>query len=268
MRPDRAKVLRWISKYYAPETCAAIDFEMLIDYVGDRGLAERLLKDFWVDGLVVPLSSETKPTGGITQGVAPTLDQPIRPSNRFVVSPKGIESIEALFDPQSDDDPLNTEWLHDDPQVRTEIIRVSGFVNEWLLRDLERNPGRMLSLTPRQFEELVAELFAREGFEVELTPASGDGGRDVIAVHHSELGTHRYLAECKRYGPANKVGVEFVRSLYGVAEAERATYAVLATTSSFTKGALEFAREVRWRLGLKDYEALREWLNKVGRRGA
>ena len=65
---DRATVLRWIAQYYKPETYAAIDFQMFIDYIGDNSKAECLLKDLWVEELIQPLSSETKPAGGITQG--------------------------------------------------------------------------------------------------------------------------------------------------------------------------------------------------------
>ena len=80
---NRETLLQWISRYYAPETCQAIDFQMLIDYLGDRVAAENILKELWADGLVNPLSSESKPSGGITQGKAPEIDGPIRPSNRF-----------------------------------------------------------------------------------------------------------------------------------------------------------------------------------------
>lgn len=95
---DRATVLRWIAQYYKPETYAAIDFQMFIDYIGDNSKAECLLKDLWVEELIQPLSSETKPAGGITQGVAATLDGKIRPSNRFVLLEKGLNSVEVLFD--------------------------------------------------------------------------------------------------------------------------------------------------------------------------
>jgi HJR/Mrr/RecB family endonuclease len=254
---DRASILRWIAQYYAPETCAAIDFQMFTHYVGDQLRAERLIKELIGEGLINALSSETKPSGGITTGGAASTNGPIKLSNRFVISEKGLTTVEVLFDPARSSSEVSSKQSTVDSRKSAEIVKVSTWINDQLMKELQRDPGRMLSQKPREFEQLVAEIYQREGFTVELTPPSRDGGRDVIAVTHSHLGTQRYLAECKRYDSKNHVGVELVRSLYGVMEAERATYAVLATTSSFTTGAKEFAQEIRWRLGLKDYEELK-----------
>src|SRR5574341_1617855 len=240
---DRVSILRWIAQFYAPETCAAIDFQMFIEYIRDQAHAERLLRELMAEGIVIPLSSETKPSGGITMGTAATIDGPIKPSNRFVISERGLSTVEVLFDPARRSKTSQFPEMVVDSAKNAEVVRFSTWINDQLMKELQRDPQRMLSLKPRQFEEFVAELFQREGFFVELTPPTRDGGRDVIAVTHSHLGTQRYLAECKRYDPKNPVGVELVRSLYGVVEAERTTYAVLATTSSFTAGAKEFAHD-------------------------
>ena len=122
----------------------------------------------------------------------------------------------------------------------------------------------MLFLNPRQFEEFVAELFLREGFHVELTPFRKDGGRDILAVSKTELGSHLYLAECKRFNPNRPVGVEYIRSLYGVLEHERATKGIIATTSYFTKGAVDIAGQMKWRISLKDFDDLVAWIRNYG----
>lgn len=141
-----------------------------------------------------------------------------------------------------------------------EIVAFSSHMNERLWTELQRDPTRVRDITPRQLEELVADLFSRDGYEVELTPASRDGGRDVIAVTHNTIGKLRYIAECKHFRPDRKVGVEFVRSMYGVLEDDESTWGLLVTTSSFTTGAQEFATRHEWRIGLKAYEELLEWL--------
>lgn len=170
------------------------------------------------------------------------------------------ESSDSLFEStilQEDlIDPKTKEPKHD-------IVIVSQFINHRLMSELEKNPAKMLSLTPRQFEEFVAELFVREGYNVELTPERKDGGCDILAVSRGELGSHLYLAECKKYDPRRPVGVEYIRSLYGVLEEKRATRGILATTSYFTKGAKDFAGKLKWRIGLKDYEELKIWLQKL-----
>jgi Restriction endonuclease len=81
---------------------------------------------------------------------------------------------------------------------------------------------------------------------------------DVIAIRTCEAKV-RYLIECKRYDPEHKVRVHFVRALYGVKVDDKATKAFLATTSSFSRGALRFCENHGWELEPRDYEGVIEW---------
>lgn len=145
------------------------------------------------------------------------------------------------------------------------IIRSVQYVNDEMIRDIYANPKTMHTLSPRQFEELTAELLYRQGYTVELTPASGDGGVDIYAAKKDGVGTFMYLVECKKYSPKNKVGVSVVRSLHGVVQHKRANAGLVVTTSSFTKGAKEFQAEIKYQLQLADYMALHEWLEKIAK---
>jgi hypothetical protein len=140
-----------------------------------------------------------------------------------------------------------------------------GTVNEALIRYLAEHPPGLYELEPRRFEELIAELFRDLGYEVLLTPRTRDGGIDIRAIRKDSVGTLLYLIECKRYRAARPVGVEMVRSLYGVTLAERASCGVLATTSRFTKDAQEFADRFRFQLSLRDYADLVQWLQQYPR---
>jgi restriction system protein len=135
-----------------------------------------------------------------------------------------------------------------------------------LIDEIALDPHGMLQLTPGQFEELVTEIWMRLGYEVELTARTRDGGRDVVAVRRGEAEL-RFLIECKRYAPDNKVGVQVVRALFGVLHDEQANKAIVATTASFTKGAIEFVEKHRWLLELCDFNGIRDWARRVrGRR--
>lgn len=140
-----------------------------------------------------------------------------------------------------------------------DVLSVSGE----LLRLLDENPNLIFDLSPRKFEEVVAELLDRQGYQVTLTPASNDGGIDVYAAKRNELGSFLYLVECKRYAPNNTVGVGLIRNLYGVVQAERATAGILATTSFFTKNAREFQRKVEYQVSLHDYFSIQEWIRNA-----
>jgi hypothetical protein len=135
-----------------------------------------------------------------------------------------------------------------------------------LIPRLALNPTDLDSIDPLEFERLVAELMRRDGYsDVTLTSQTRDGGFDMFAVTDTALGRHMYLVECKHYKRENPVGVSLVRNLYGVMEAERATKALLVTTSYFTKGAIGFQERAPHRLALTDYENLVDWLRRVNR---
>lgn len=136
-----------------------------------------------------------------------------------------------------------------------------------IIANLSKNPEQLYSLSPRKFEELIAELLLREGMEVHLTPAIKDGGRDILAISQTAVGNHLYLVECKRYSKTNPVDVSLVRALYGVVEAERATSGLIVTTSYFTKPAINLRDSLKHRLSLRDYKNLEEWLkNSLSKR--
>lgn len=68
---------------------------------------------------------------------------------------------------------------------------------------------------------------------------SGDGGIDGI-VSLDRLGLEKVFVQAKRW--QNSVGPEAVQAFYGALEGRRANKGVFITTSSFTPGAVEFAR--------------------------
>ena len=145
-------------------------------------------------------------------------------------------------------------------QSRDDVI----IVDDQLIDYFRKHPQDLYTLNPRRFEELVASILEGLGYSVELTAQSADGGVDIFATQKSTIGEVLIIVDCKRYSPDNHVGVGIVRALYGIGEQVRATMAMLATTSFFTKAAKEFQRPVRHRLTLKDYNDLLSWLRNYG----
>lgn len=146
--------------------------------------------------------------------------------------------------------------------IRTDITNT----DDELLKLIDRNPSIMQSLSPRRFEELVAEIMNRLGYEVSLTPISKDGGIDIFAASKNELGSFLYVVQCKKHSLSHPVGVAVVRDLYGVLQAERATAGLVVTTSRFTSGAKGFQSRVRHQVALKDYLAIHEWVRQVAKK--
>lgn len=142
------------------------------------------------------------------------------------------------------------------------IVRLEPPVDLLLL--LAKRPEQIYTITPRKFEEVIAQLLADFGYEIELTKQTRDSGIDIIAIRR-DTGlklTERYLVQCKRNAPKNKIGISVVHELLGVGIEEPHTGLIVVTTSTFTRPVLDLARKesVRWYLHLKDYASIQEWL--------
>ena len=123
----------------------------------------------------------------------------------------------------------------------------------------------MREMNPRKFEILIAEILKDKGYEITLTPSSRDGGKDIVAVYNSPFGHQMFIVECKRYNEQNKVGAEIVRGLYGVQMAGNYNQGIIATTSTFTQGAIDFVKPLKFQLELKDFEDIKEWIKNYGK---
>jgi restriction system protein len=136
-------------------------------------------------------------------------------------------------------------------------------VNSSLVDKAYKNPDYIFSIKSHQFEELVAELLEREGFDVNLTKKTHDGGKDIFIANNSILGNFLFYIECKQYSPDFHVGVKLVRELFGTVTADRATAGLLVTTSYFSKEAINFVENVRHQMSLKNFLDLKQWINNI-----
>jgi hypothetical protein len=132
-------------------------------------------------------------------------------------------------------------------------------VNAELVAHLARHPELMRELPWRKLEELVAELMRGQGYDSVLTPGSNDGGFDIAAYRKEPYGTILTLVEVKQRPSLGKIGVEVVRGLYGVVNIEGANRGMIATTSSFTKGAIALHRRIEYRMSLANFATLTDW---------
>lgn len=133
-------------------------------------------------------------------------------------------------------------------------------VDENLIRYFSEHPEEMKTMNRRLFEEMIAELFSGFGYEVELTKQTRDGGIDIIAIKDLEVSV-KYIIQAKRPEPGNPVRITPVRALYWVKHREKATKAILATTTYFTKDAKMEFKDLVWELELKEYEGILGWIN-------
>jgi restriction system protein len=92
-------------------------------------------------------------------------------------------------------------------------------------------------LSPKEFEDYIAELFNRLGYKAYAVGGLNDGGIDVIA----EKDGKKHYIQCKKYFKAREVSVGDVRDFYGaLADKLSNSKAYFITTSKFTLPAEEF----------------------------
>lgn len=149
------------------------------------------------------------------------------------------------------------------------LVSSQAVVWDEIVEAILRDQSAVFQLNPYQFEELIAGAFHKAGYdEVTLTPKSGDGGRDVIAIRHG-VGTIKIISSVKMYSPGHVVGYDDIRALAGVLMAEvNASKGILTTTSRFPPRVEEdkFLKALMpTRLELMDGDALVRWLASLKR---
>lgn len=228
-----------------PEQAGSRDWDMR------RGNGEANRVDIVIDEsqwLAVQVDSSGKVQGGAVAGSASTAAQRFR--NEWDES----DQIDLLY-LEGDED------FYDEDESPV-VIDPKGYWDGVLAQMMAR-PEQMQEMGDRKFEEFVAELLSRDGFEVRLTPKTRDGGYDVLAMRRLQAFELLFLVECKRYKSSRKVGVEIVRSLYGVVCEKRANAGLIVTTSTFSKPALTTTRGLGNQLALKDYQGILEWMHRL-----
>lgn len=93
-------------------------------------------------------------------------------------------------------------------------------------------------MKPGDFENYIADLFSRLGYNTKVTGGPGDGGIDIIA----EKDGVKYYIQCKKYYRKHEVGEPEVRDFFGaiVGLATKGT-GYFITTNIFTLPARQFA---------------------------
>lgn len=108
-------------------------------------------------------------------------------------------------------------------------------------RDLDRARSleELQKIPWKDFENMIAEAYRRQGYGVEENLGGGaDGGIDLTLRRGSE----KVLVQCKQWKSGKPVPVERIREMFGLLKADAsATGAVFITTSRYTPEASRFA---------------------------
>lgn len=124
--------------------------------------------------------------------------------------------------------------------------------------------GRLLSeMKWQDFESLIGWLLESDGWQVDITKQTRDGGIDVIATKNDYvLGEMKSLWQAKKYRLSNKVKLSEVRELSAIRDNEKASKAVIVTTSHLSKDAIKWVKRDIYRLDYKEQEDVEMWVKK------
>lgn len=121
-------------------------------------------------------------------------------------------------------------------------INSSDLALEELGTHIRRRFGDIYHLTPRRFEELVADIYSNLGYLPRLTQHTRDGGYDIYMLEKSSK--EQTIVKCKRYGKDRRLRVGTVRQVLGIQLETGIRQAKIVTTTSFTKPARDTANKV------------------------
>jgi hypothetical protein len=138
-------------------------------------------------------------------------------------------------------------------------LTIASLAEQISLR-LPSDPNALLKIKAREFEHLVAELMVKAGYSVELTKQTRDGGVDIYALKSDAFGRFLTIVDCKKYAKHRTIGPSLVRTLYGTLNINKASHGIIATTTTFTNGALSLAEEYAFRISLKDHDDILSWI--------
>ena len=108
---------------------------------------------------------------------------------------------------------------------------------------------------------MVVELLVEMGYGGSRRDAaravgkSGDGGIDGI-IDEDRLGLDVIYIQAKKWSPDNPVGRPDIQKFVGALQGRRARKGIFITTSRFTTGARDYARQIETKVVLIDGERL------------
>ncbi|MGV9737744.1 restriction endonuclease [Nocardia farcinica] len=128
--------------------------------------------------------------------------------------------------------------------------------------------ARLRGQDPAFLEQSVLDVLVAMGYggtegRAARIGGSGDGGVDGV-IDQDPLGLERIYVQAKRYGADNTVGRPEIQAFVGALHGVGAARGVFITTSAFTSGAREYAKNIGTRVILIDGGRLAELMIRYG----
>lgn len=132
------------------------------------------------------------------------------------------------------------------------LKKQNSFINDKnvhaIIKDASRALAERIALHPEEFmdiewrdlERIIATIFSDFGYDVDLTPSSKDGGKDVIVWYRGET----YIIEIKHWCEKSKVGQSYIRDFLNVVIRENRKLGIYLSSSGYTANAFETLTQI------------------------
>jgi hypothetical protein len=141
--------------------------------------------------------------------------------------------------------------------------RVKEYIDELRQEYYRRNTPTdfnvVLKLNGVEFENYIEALFHKQGYSVIKTPASGDGGVDLVISKKINNRMVKTAIQCKRY--KSSVGISAIQEVFTGKHVYKCSKAIVITTSVFTAPAIKTAKDLK--VDLWDKYKLIEEINRT-----
>lgn len=179
----------------------------------------------------------------------------------YTITPRGEEiskefgtnltKITIFNEPAFKESP-NQKSNDKDQKVKTNQELSEQDIQDWTDASTEQVQSELLTemtkMNPYKFEKLMVRLLTAMGYQGSdgqslVTNKSNDGGIDGV-INQDPLGLQQVYIQVKRYSPSNSVGRPEIAAFAGSIKLRHTDRGVFITTSSFTKGAIEAAKDL------------------------
>lgn len=121
------------------------------------------------------------------------------------------------------------------------IIKI---LSKTFIEKIAENPQFLDNLEWREMEKTLSEIFEGLAFNVNLTPPSKDGGKDIILEMKKKNSSLSFIVEIKHWKSGQKVGQEYVKEFLKVICNEKREKGLFLSTYGFTDNAFEGLTEL------------------------
>jgi restriction endonuclease Mrr len=153
----------------------------------------------------------------------------------------------------NDETPVYQSFFSEDTETERAIILAINDLCVNLCEQIAKNPFALKMIEWRTLERVIATALEGIGFDVELTPSSKDGGKDVIAKCFVNGVRHKYYIEIKHWISGKKVGQRDVSQFIEVNLRDNTNGGLFLSTSGYSKDVYTHLSEINSkRLSLGD----------------